>query len=158
MTSFPEHLTDEERSRICVNHCVRESELVAARAFCAAAEPGELWARSSVRIPDKPEALAFLLDAVRLVPRLLGGIAVLEKALRHAWLDAASLRRELSAERNAHAETMKRQMEGKTEQDAETAELRRQLREAIEKVARGEVPEVLQPAVREAKKRAKSGE
>lgn len=239
-----EKLTDEERSRVHVNRCVRESELDEARAMVAAAEPGEWRAKGIAegfcltRYSGEPLAKreSFLLAAasVRLIPRLLGGIEALERALKSAWSDAACSRRELVRERDAHAATVKRQSEGKTgpehelemlaeyvmlaaagdvtltgtmpagyevrtlasytrsllsrwaggasiagelrgdvmtrerqrvderakfraEEDAKTEELRRQLREAIEKVSRGEIPEVLKPALKEAKKRAKSG-
>jgi hypothetical protein len=240
-----EKLTDEERSRVHVNRCVRESELDEARAMVAAAEPGT-WrvvedaevfrlTRHDPKIPlAKRESFILAAASVRLIPRLLGGIEALERALKSAWSDAACFRRELVRERDAHAATVKRQSEGKTgpehelemlaeyvmlaaagdvtltgtmpagyevrtlasytrsllsrwaggasiagelrgdvmtrerqrvderakfraEEDAKTEELRRQLREAIEKVARGEIPEVLKPALKEAKKRAKSG-
>lgn len=239
-----EKLTDEERSRVHVNRCVRESELGEARAMVAAAEPGEWRAKGIAegfcltRYSGEPLAKreSFLLAAasVRLIPRLLGGIEALERALKSAWSDAACFRQELVRERDAHAATVKRQSEGKTgpehelemlaeyvmlaaagdvtltgtmpagyevrtlasytrsllsrwaggasiagelrgdvmtrerqrvderakfraEEDAKTEELRRQLREAIEKVSRGEIPEVLKPALKEAKKRAKAG-
>lgn len=239
-----EKLTDEERSRVHINRCVRESELDEARAMVAAAEPGEWRAKGIAegfcltRYSGEPLAKreSFILAAasVRLIPRLLGGIEALERALKTAWSDAACSRRELVRECDAHAATVKRQSEGKTGpehelemlaeyvmlaaagdvtltgtmpagyevrtlasytrsllsrwaggasiagelgpetmarerrrvderakfragEEAETAELRRQLREAIEKVSRGEIPEVLKPALKEAKKRAKAG-
>lgn len=72
------------------------------------------------------------------------------------WAGGASIAGEL---RPDVMERVKRQVEERekhrAEAEAEIASLRVQLRDALGKVARGEVPEALQPALKEAKKRAR---
>lgn len=242
-----DHLTDEKRSRISVNSVPHRAELDAAFALAEAAEPGEwrveeagegfrLVRGFAVGRPELSTRASYALAAASksLVPRLLRGIDALEQGAASAQNDAASMRRELVAEREAHAATVARQATGATgpeyevellarymtlsaagdvgltgtmpesnathrlasytrslltrwaggasiarelsddsmlraqrlvderakfraDAEAEINELRAKLRDALDKVARGEVPEVLQPALKEAKKRARKG-
>lgn len=78
------------------------------------------------------------------------------KYLLSKWAGGASVARDLSADK---MEWVKREVEERTQirakEAAEVADLRAKLKDALERVARGEVPEVLQPALKEAKRRAR---
>lgn len=72
------------------------------------------------------------------------------------WAGGASVARDLSADT---VECVQRELDERAEfrakEAAEIADLRARLKDALDKVARGEVPEVLQPALKEAKQRVR---
>lgn len=122
-----------EARRVHVNSCLLDEELAEIRKLCEGAEPGEWQVKGDEMSETNPLAVtryngepvrsrgsfALMAAAVGVVPRLLKGVRVLEEALRLAWIDAASWKRDYLEERRAREEDARRRSEGKTGDDHE---------------------------------------
>ena len=127
----------EEANRISVNDCLTDEQLAEIREAREAADPGA-WrvATSPGEAPRverynrepwaRPEAtLRFMAKSEVFVGRLLRGVEVLEKEVRHAWLLESIRARELSEERAGREQDALRRSEGKMGPEREIALLAR---------------------------------
>ena len=103
-------MNQDEARRVSINDCLRDDELSTAHALCQQADPGD-WRIADQRVvrfngePLTVASLPLMRAAVTLVPRLLRGVKALENALRAAWIDAESWKREHSREVERHRQT-----------------------------------------------------
>lgn len=127
-------MNDDDARRININHCVRDSEIAEIEQMLADADPGD-WRVNAVtneieRYGGKPlskvrESLRFAASSIRVVPRLLKGIRVLENAYQSARAEVAGLKNEYVREREDAKAAALRRSDGKTGPEWEPAQIAR---------------------------------